>query len=102
MVFFFACVNLNRPGLCSFGEDSSLFPTLLKRHFMRHSTVQREDFKHYISLIESFVKAKSLRFLIDNAMRERFFNFFVQNYQEFNLTDFKKYNQQIISFKIYD
>jgi len=91
--FFFACVNLNRPDSCTFGTDSTPFPILLKRHFMRHNTVEKEDYKHYISLIEACVKSKSLRFLIDTSMRERFFNFFVQNHKDFTLTDLKKFSQ---------
>lgn len=65
--FFHACVNLNKPGMCHFGTNTgSPFLMLLKRHFMRNSNVAKEEFKHYIFLIQALVMSKHLRTIIDD------------------------------------
>jgi len=62
---------------------------LLKRHFMRYTTIQKEDISCYIKCFHLITGASTLQKILDNNMRDRLLLFFYVQYRDLGVKEFQ-------------
>jgi hypothetical protein len=62
----------------------------MKRNFLRHKQIQQDEIKSYLVIIECLVKAKALRPIFDQQVKDRVVDFFKDNKHQLTLANFKK------------
>lgn len=63
---------------------------IMKRNFLRHKQIQQDEIKSYLVIIECLVKAKALRPIFDQQVKDRVVDFFKDNKHQLTLANFKK------------
>lgn len=62
----------------------------MKRNFLRHKQIQQDEIKSYLVIIECLVKAKALRPIFDQQVKDRVVDFIKDNKHQLTLANFKK------------
>jgi len=62
---------------------------LLKRHFLRHTEIQKADLPAYIKVVHLLSTSQTLRPIYDNSLRDRILGFFVDQSKDLGLKDFQ-------------
>jgi hypothetical protein len=59
--------NLNGEGQCSFAANSETpMIHLVKRHFLRYGTIDKEDIGYFIKIIHGLIKSRPAKAILDS------------------------------------